>query len=159
LCLLALPPKLSLLFPQRTIPKTFHTQQPSCSAIKSSCTAIMHGRALLLCKSKSRGTNRPIRTLVYENWIINNNNIQCLDLSNIVQFWYMMASVVCGSNWSSSVLGRLLSRIWKYWKCSHDIICLWTSEFLSEECSLILVLRQRSVFPMYDNWQPGQLNL
>jgi hypothetical protein len=30
----------------------------------------MHGHALLLCKSKSRGTNRPIRTLVYENWIL-----------------------------------------------------------------------------------------
>jgi hypothetical protein len=59
-----------------------------------------------------------------------------------------MASVVCGSNWSSSVLGRL-SRVWKYWKCSHDIICLWTSEFLLDECSLILVLRQRSVFPMW----------
>ena len=35
-------------------------------AIKSSCTVLQHGRALLSCKRNSRGTNRPIRTLVYE---------------------------------------------------------------------------------------------
>ncbi len=30
---------------------------------------------------------------------------QCLDLSKITQFWYMISSVVCGSNLASSVLG------------------------------------------------------
>ena len=33
-------------------------------------TVLLHGRALLSCKRNSRGTNRPIRTLVYEKWIL-----------------------------------------------------------------------------------------
>ena len=35
--------------------------------VKISCTVISHGRALLSCNRNSRGTVRPIRTLVYEN--------------------------------------------------------------------------------------------
>ena len=45
----------------------FYTRPPSCHAIKISCTVISHGRTFLSCKRNSRGTIRPIRTLVYEN--------------------------------------------------------------------------------------------
>ena len=48
----------------------FYTRSPSCRAIKISCTVIKHGRALLSCKRNSRGTIRPIRKLVYVNWIL-----------------------------------------------------------------------------------------
>ena len=41
-----------------------------CFRRPGSCTVLLHGRALFSCKRNSRGTNRPIRALVYEKWIL-----------------------------------------------------------------------------------------
>lgn len=49
----------------------FYIRPPFCRAIKLSCTVISHARALLSCKRDSRGTIGPIKTSVYENWILN----------------------------------------------------------------------------------------
>ena len=64
----------------------FYTRQPFCRAIKISGTVISHGRALLSCERNSRGTIGPIRTLVYENLILNPDNAQTKSAVNVIIF-------------------------------------------------------------------------
>ena len=42
--------------------------------------------------------------------------------------------------------------------CSQDLMWLHTSELSHDECSFILLYKQRSVFPIYRALQPGHVN-